>query len=323
MKKYIAGIDISKEKPDLCFIQEEKTLGEEETVNTTAAVKQALKTFLKEAGAETSDVSACAEYTGQYIWPLCCACKELGMDLWLENPAQIKYSSGIQRGRNDRSDARKTAACGFRFQDKARLYNLQQENIMSLQQLTSERDMYVSDKNKYQGQLTDQERFIRKKDYRQKSGRLRKLIRGLEESLSQAAAEEEEEIKILIESDETLSEQHGQLCMVEGIGNKTAVKMIVVTKGFTDFTDARKFCCHAGTAPFSYSSGSSILSRNRVSQRADKSIKALLHMAAPVVAARCRGGNFTTVMKGKQLKEKIRCLSQTPSGRSLCTGCLP
>ncbi|OAV66916.1 hypothetical protein Barb4_02700 [Bacteroidales bacterium Barb4] len=43
--------------------------------------------------------------------------------------------------------------CGnvqFRFQDKARLYNLPQENIMNLQQLTSERDMYVADKSKYQ-----------------------------------------------------------------------------------------------------------------------------------------------------------------------------
>ncbi|OAV63248.1 hypothetical protein Barb6XT_03210 [Bacteroidales bacterium Barb6XT] len=67
MKKYIAGIDISKEKLDLCFIQEEKTLGEAETVNTTAAVRQTVKTFLKEAGAETSDVLVCAEYTGQYI----------------------------------------------------------------------------------------------------------------------------------------------------------------------------------------------------------------------------------------------------------------
>ncbi|OAV74873.1 Transposase IS116/IS110/IS902 family protein [Bacteroidales bacterium Barb7] len=136
-----------------------------------------------------------------------------------------------------------------------------------------------------QNENTDQERFMRKKDYRQKSGRLKKLTRGLEESLSQV----EEEIKTLIESDETLSEQHGRLCTVDGIGNKTAVKMIVVTKGFTDFTDARKFCRHAGVAPFSYSSGSSIRSQNRVSQRADKSVKALLHMAALVVATRCKG----------------------------------
>ncbi|OAV68136.1 hypothetical protein Barb4_02186 [Bacteroidales bacterium Barb4] len=58
------------------------------------------------------------------------------------------------------------------------MYNLPQENIMSLQQLTGERDMYVADKSKYQGQMTDQERFMRKKDYRQKSRRLKKLTGG-------------------------------------------------------------------------------------------------------------------------------------------------
>ncbi|OAV67112.1 Transposase IS116/IS110/IS902 family protein [Bacteroidales bacterium Barb6XT] len=210
----------------------------------------------------------------------------------------------MQRGRNDRLDARRIAACGFRFQDKARLYNLQQENIMSLQQLAGERDMYVSGKSKYQGQLTDRERFMRKKDYRQKSARLKELINGLEKSICQV----EKEIKELIESDETLYEQHKRLCTAEGIGDKTAVKMIAVTKGFTNFTDARKFCCHAGAAPFSYSPGGSIRSRSRVSQRADKSIKALLHMAALVVATRCRG-NLTTIMKGKRLRTRTGCLS--------------
>ncbi|OAV71816.1 Transposase IS116/IS110/IS902 family protein [Bacteroidales bacterium Barb6] len=158
------------------------------------------------------------------------------------------------------------------------MYSLPQENITSLQQPAGERAMYAADKSRYQGQLTDQERFMRKKDYRQKSGRLKELTRGLEKSICQA----EKEIKEAVGSDETLYEQHKRLCTAEGTGDKTAVKMIVATKGFTDFTDARKFCCHAGAASFSYSSGNSILSRNRVSQRADKSIEALLHMAALV-----------------------------------------
>lgn len=67
---------------------------------------------------------------------------------------------------------------------------------------------------------------------------------------------------------------------IEGIGRKTALKMILETQAFTRFTDSRKFCCHAGVAPFSYLSGSSQHSRNRVSQRANKSIKSLLHLAA-------------------------------------------
>jgi transposase len=66
-------------------------------------------------------------------------------------------------------------------------------------------------------------------------------------------------------------------------------KMIVETNAFKDFGDPRKFCCHAGVAPFSFSSGSSIRSRNRVFQRADKSIKSLLHMEALTVATRSKG----------------------------------
>ncbi|MFC0876770.1 transposase, partial [Saccharicrinis sp. FJH2] len=58
------------------------------------------------------------------------------------------------------------------------------------------------------------------------------------------------------------------------------IKMILETNAFRDFKDPRKFCCHAGVAPFSYTSGSSIRSKRKVSKRADKSIKALLHMAA-------------------------------------------
>ncbi|OAV67124.1 hypothetical protein Barb6XT_01611 [Bacteroidales bacterium Barb6XT] len=106
---------------------------------------------MKEAGKETSELSACAEYTGQYIWPLCCACRESGIDLWPENPAQIKHGSGVRRGKNDRSDARRIAACGFRFQDKACLYSLPQENITSLQQLTGKHNMYAADKKQVSG----------------------------------------------------------------------------------------------------------------------------------------------------------------------------
>ncbi|OAV66289.1 hypothetical protein Barb6XT_02017 [Bacteroidales bacterium Barb6XT] len=90
---------------------------------------------------------------------MCFVHRDLGIDLRLENPIQIKYSSSVQRGRNDRSDIRRIAAYAFCFQDKARLYNLPQENITSLQQLANERDMYVADKSKHQWQLNDQERF--------------------------------------------------------------------------------------------------------------------------------------------------------------------
>ncbi|KAA6339038.1 hypothetical protein EZS27_013006 [termite gut metagenome] len=92
-----------------------------------------------------------------------------------------------------------------------------------------------------------------------------------------------------VESDPTLSEQLKLLCSIDGVGERTAVKMIVETDAFKDFQDQRKFCCHAGVALFSFSSGNSLRSRNRVSQRADKSIKVLLHLAVLLIATRMDG----------------------------------
>ena len=150
----------------------------------------------------------CAEYTGQYTYPLCCVCEELGIDLWLENPAQIKYRSGVQRGKNDKLDARKIADYALRYQDKMQLYILPEKAIATLKQLLSERGMYISDKGKYQGQLTDQKRFMSKEDYAKKSKRLKRQNKELEVSI----AEIEQEIEDLIKSDDGFCRDNMNCC---------------------------------------------------------------------------------------------------------------
>ena len=288
MQKLVIGIDVSKEKLDLCLKSGDDILKEWVLPNTVEKIKSSFKSLLKKQDCKASDFLVCAEYTGQYTYPLGCACEELRIDLWLENPSQIKFSSGIQRGKNDKLCARKIAAYAVRFQDKLRLFSLPQKNIASLRQLISERDLYIIDKGKYQGQLNDQKRFMSEDDYKKKSKRLEKLIEELQACIHSI----EDEIEKLVDSDQTLSKQHKLLCSIDGIGDRTAVKMIVETNAFNDFSNARKFCCHAGVAPFEYSSGSSIRSKSRVSNKADKSIKALLHMAALVVATRKKDGEL-------------------------------
>lgn len=285
MKKFFIGIDVSKEKLDICLIQDGKIIGEGIVENNSKAITIFLKHFSKEKNVDLSNILICAEYTGQYTYPLSCVCDELKIGLWLENPTQIKYRSGVQRGKNDKMDARKIASYAMRYEDEVRLFSLPEKQINSLKQLISERDLYVVDKAKYQGQLTDQKRFMGKEDYNKKSKRLNSLIDELEDAIEQI----DQEIQSIIDNDDTLSNQHKLLCSVDGIGDRTAIKMIVETNAFQDFQDPRKFCCHAGVAPFEYRSGSSQRSRNKVSKRADKSIKALLHMAALSVSTRASG----------------------------------
>jgi transposase len=285
MKKFLIGIDVSKEKLDICLMRESEVIEETTVANQTLLIKAFLKRVLKGNSLEVIDLLICAEYTGQYTYPLCCVCNDLGLGLWLENPAQIKYRSGIQRGKNDKLDARKIAMYALRYQDEAKLFTMPDKSLISLKQLINERDMYIVDKGKYTGQLSDQKRFMDKDDYKKKYKRLHGLIDGLDLVILQI----EKDIQNIIDSDEVLSNQHKLLCSIDGIGDHIAVKMIAETNAFKDFKNPRKFCCHAGVAPFSYTSGSSQKSKNKVSNRADKSIKALLHMGALIVATRMKG----------------------------------
>jgi len=64
-------------------------------------------------------------------------------------------------------------------------------------------------------------------------------------------------------------------------------------------------CCHAGVAPFQYTSGSSVHSKNRVSHKADKSIKSLLHMASLSVATIKKDGELRDFYLKKNLIKRI------------------
>ena len=274
MKKIFIGVDVSKLKLDFCNYRDGQFSKEEIVANHSSAIKSHLESILEDAQKE--ELLICAEYTGQYIYPLTCVCNEMSIDLWIENPVQIKFRSGMQRGKNDKLDARKIAIYTHRFEDQAHLFSMPEKSIQALKQLVSERDMLVCDRAKYKGQLTDQRDFMEQKVYKKKHKRLSQLIQNLNKTIKQI----EDEIQSIIDNNETLSKQHQLLCSIDGIGERTSLKMILETNAFKDFKDPRKFCCHAGVAPFSYTSGSSVRSKRKVSKRADKSIKALLHMAA-------------------------------------------
>ena len=90
MKNYQMGIDISKEKLNICLRKGTHTVREEEINNTVAAIKKCVKRIVKESGVTNDDLLVCAEFTGRYIYPLVCACDEMGLFLWMEDPTDRK-----------------------------------------------------------------------------------------------------------------------------------------------------------------------------------------------------------------------------------------
>jgi len=75
MEKNVIGIDVSKEKLDFCLQSGEKILQEFVVENTTVSIKRSLQVILKEYQLEVYDLLVCAEYTGQYTYPLACVCE--------------------------------------------------------------------------------------------------------------------------------------------------------------------------------------------------------------------------------------------------------
>lgn len=286
MKKfYFIGIDVSKNKVDICVISNSKVLKEEQCTNHQAAISSEIKAVQDEFGVSSEDFIVCAEHTGQYTYPLICACKGLDCKLWLENPAQIKYCSGVTRGKNDRVDARRIAEYAMRFIDKCHPYERPEEDLTLLKQLEAERSLYKTDLAKYKAQLSDQEEYMERNIFLQKAKRLKRLIETLEETLKDIT----DKMTEIIEASSQLSLQMELLRSVEGVGPVIAMNMIIATEAFTKFENYRQFNCYIGVAPFSYTSGSSQFSKNRVSQKAAKYLKVLLHLAAVSITHRKTG----------------------------------
>lgn len=298
MKNLFVGIDISKEKLNLCYQKDLKTVLEEEVANDVKVIKKALRASCKALSVGLEDVLICAEYTGRYIYPLTVACQELDAFLWLDDPTRIKNSMGLTRGKNDTIDAARIAEYACRYSDKAVRYSVPDAALVSMKSLLSDREFLLIDKKRYQSQLTDQKRYMSPDDFKHKSKRWKDVISSIDKQILAIDAE----IDALITADPVLKRQKELLISIDGIGERIAVNMIAITGGFTRFQNARQFCSFAGLTPYRYDSGTSVRSKAKISKRANQTMKALLHMSAVSVATRMKGSEYRDYYERK-LKE--------------------
>jgi len=103
----------------------------------------------------------------------------------------------------------------------------------------------------------------------------------LESSLKQV----QKEIKTLEDKLLVLVKQEHQdvlkrLKMIPGIGNKTAVMLVVLTNGFDRFTSGSELCSYAGLTPVIRKSGSSVNGRSLISKIGNQKLRNLLFLYA-------------------------------------------
>lgn len=274
--KFFVGVDVSKDTLDFAVYAEEKLQLERHTTNDAAGIKDFLKELKKTFSTQPKDFIFCMEHTGIYGNHLLQHLGKQEIAVWLENPLSIKTYFGIDRGKSDRVDAQRIAEYAYYKRSKIRIWDAPRDVVQKLKNLLSIRDRLVKTRKALQASITSADGFV-DKDLVNTN---KKITEPIIEKLNVQLKIVEKKIQELINQDPGLKHLNTILNSVTGIGAIVSANIIVATNEFKDIDDPRKMACHSGLAPFSYTSGTTIRGRSKVSHRANKKLKTLFHLAA-------------------------------------------
>jgi len=272
MKNLVTGIDISKDTFDYCILKtQDESIVERGVIENT---KKGISEWIKNLDIENTAFSM--EHTGHYGALLAWLLSEVNAEFYLLNPLLLKNATGIQRGKTDSIDAYRIAYYTVLNRSKINPFCLPTEQLRKLKVLMTARERYVKIsvqlKNSLKANLILNETINLKDLIREE----RKHIKSLEKSIK---AFEDQMINI-INSSQELKTNYEKISKVIGVGPVTAIKCITETDNFSKFSNARKFSCHCGLAPFPYQSGSSIKGKTKTHYLRNKTLKAILFKAA-------------------------------------------
>jgi len=271
------GIDISKGTFDLAFIKDSN----EETLLTNAFANDPkglvrLEEFLKKQSIDMDKTLFCMEHTGIYCRLLSQYLTERKYHVWIEMPVQIIRSLGIQRGKNDRVDAKRIAQYALLKKDKAVLWEPPREVVLQINDLLTLRDRLVASRKSLRQPIKELKDAGFMDTAKMIENNCKITLNALEKEIKQI----EKELDKLINKDSNLKRLYGLARSVPGIGKITTLSLLYFTNEFKQYQNSKQLACYCGVAPFERTSGTSVKGRSRVSPFANKTLKKLLHMVA-------------------------------------------
>lgn len=271
--KEFIGIDISKLSFDVrIHSNQQKSVFE----NNSAGFKTLMNWVNKNTCCKTEEILFALEHTGIYSLPISAFFSENHHCFVLLPGLEIKRSLGIQRGKNDKIDAKRIAEYIYQKRDSIKPSQLPCKNILKIRRLLSVRDRLVKHMAGFLKDKGENKRFLKQCENKILFEVIEKSINDIKKQIDKV----EKELDSIIKNDALINKQVSLVTSIKGVGKQTALFIIVYTDCFTKFDNWRKFASYSGTAPFSYSSGTSINGRNRVSNLANKKIKTLLNLCA-------------------------------------------
>ena len=256
------GIDISKESFDVAYIENEKMRTKKYSY-TAADIKQFIASL-------DSDSQCIMEATGIYHLRLAHALYDAGIGLCVVNPLSVKrfIQSKLHRTKTDKSDAIMLVEYGRIMEPD--LWKPDSEHYTQAQQLLNIQAQLVKNRTSINNQMEAIDLSVNQS--KMGLNLLRKQLKFVENQLKQIEAELEQ----LIENDEDVT----NIQTIPGIGRKTAIALMVYTKGMQSFDNHRKVSSYFGLSPRIVQSGSSVKGRGSICKMGMGHMRMLLYMCA-------------------------------------------
>jgi transposase len=278
MKKinHFIGIDISKATIDVAVIRNNDTGKINSLVfsNDCNGFRE-LKKWMRKEKLSFLETIFCVEHTGYYSKPLAKFIISQQGNLWMEMSLKIIRSLGVQRGKNDKLDAKRIALFAHRNQQDFVPYNPPRLLVENLKTLLLLREKLISSRKALLvsiNELTSVDKNAGKMALKAVS----KSIQAIEKNIKTLDAQ----IDKLIASDPELADKFKLVTSIPGVGRITFCYLVYFTNEFKNYSEAKQLACYCGVVPFEYTSGSSVRGKPKVHSMANKQMKKLLHTAA-------------------------------------------
>lgn len=237
------------------------------------------------------------EATGYYHYQLAYFLLESGFRVSVENPLSVKrfIQMKLSKIKTDKSDSK--LICEYAVQVELKLWEGNSKHQTECLQMTRLLSVYTKQstmlKNKLHGEavLGNPSKAV-VSSLRRSLKHVQKEIKALEDKLMVLVKEVHQDVLTRLKS-------------IPGIGNKTALMLVVLTDGFERFTNGSELCSYAGLTPVIRKSGSSVNGRSRISKMGNQKLRNLLFMCsfnACKYNRACREIYERIVAKGKSKK---------------------
>lgn len=280
MQKSYLGIDVSKLTFDVALMV--ATNGQKQPVVTSkfsndASGLKSFKVWLDDRHVSFDANSLLViENTGIYhrlIWDFCTTYL---LPVFIGNAADLKWSFGIARGKNDKVDSMRLCEYAYKNREDIKPTTGLNQVLITLKDLLSNRSKLIKLKNAIKQTLNE----LKTSNDKTTQALMEKLNKSALDGLKKSIKQMDAELIKIVKQDPLILTNYNFMLSVPGIGKITATFIICCTNNFAVKVSGKQLANYAGVVPFDNTSGTSIKGKSRVHFMANKELKSLLTMGA-------------------------------------------